>query len=339
MNSFWVDKSVLVTGGAGFIGSHLAARLLREGARHVRAIDNLERGRKEYLNASLSHPNFEFREQDLRDPQVALHACQDIDVVFHLASKVGGIRYYVEKPGEVFRDNTQIDHNTWSAAMAQQVPFYLYASSAHVYPKELQTSPDALPIAEGQAYPAHPELSYGWAKLMGEQLIDYSVTQGCYTRAAMPRLIGSYGPHQDIDLQTGSAIPVFCRRAIEYPARAPFVVLGTGAETRSFHYIDDTLDAFLLAVEQLTVTPRLPPFNLGSEGRVTIRDIAETVIAISGKAIEIKWDTTHPTVIWGQAFDCSLAAQLLGGWRPKFTLREGLEHCYHYVEQRLKAHD
>jgi nucleoside-diphosphate-sugar epimerase len=339
MSSFWTNKSVLVTGGAGFIGSHLVARLLSEGARHVRAVDNLERGRKEYVGASLLQPNFEFRQEDLRNPQVAHAACQDIDVVFHLASKVGGIRYYIEKPGEVFRDNTQIDHNTWSAALAQQVPFYLYASSAHVYPKELQASPDAPAIVESQAYPANPELSYGWAKLMGEQLIEYSVAQGCITCAAMPRLIGSYGPNQDIDLQTGSVIPVFCRRAIEYPARAPFLVLGTGAETRSFHYIADTLDALLLAVEKLAVTPRIPPFNLGSEGRVTIREIAETVIAISGKPIEIHWDTTHPTVLWGQAFDCSLAAQLLDGWRPRISLREGLEHCYRYVEQRLRLHD
>jgi len=339
MTSFWIDKRVLVTGGAGFIGSHLVARLLSEGVHQVRAVDNLERGRKEYLQGSLPHPRFEFRQADLRDSQVAQTACQDIDVVFHLASKVGGIRYYVEKPGEVFRDNTQIDHNTWSAAMAQQVPFYLYASSAHVYPKELQTSPDAPPIVESQVYPANPELSYGWAKLMGEQLIEYSMAQGCVTRAALPRLIGSYGPHQDIGLKTGSAIPVFCRRAIEYPACAPFTVLGTGTETRSFHYITDTLDALLLAVEKLTVTLHMPPFNLGSEGRVTIREIAETVIAISGKSIKIQWDTTHPTVIWGQAFDCSLAAQLLDGWRPRISLHEGLEHCYRYVEQRLKAHD
>jgi GDP-D-mannose 3', 5'-epimerase len=338
MSSFWTDKRVLVTGGAGFIGSHLVARLLNEGARQVRVVDNLERGRKEYLRASESHQNFEFRQEDLRNLPVAQAACQNVDVVFHLASKVGGIRYYVERPGEVFRDNTQIDHNTWSAALAQQVPFYLYASSAHVYPKELQSSPDALPIVESQVYPANPELSYGWAKLMGEQLIEYSVAQGCVTRVAIPRLIGAYGPHQDIDLQTGSAIPVFCRRAIEYPTRTPFIVLGTGAETRSFHYIDDTLDALLLAIEKLTVTPRMLPFNLGNEGRVTIHEIAETVIAISGKSIEIQWDTTQPTVIWGQAFNCSLAAQLLDGWHPQVSLREGLEHCYRYVEQRLKMH-
>jgi len=337
MTSFWTDKRVLVTGGAGFIGSHLTARLLAEGARLVRAVDNLERGRLEYIQPSLAQPNFEFSQEDLRQPAVAQSACADIDVVFHLASKVGGIRYYLERPGEVFLDNTLIDHNVWSAALARQVPYYLYASSAHIYPIEAQMAPDAPPISEAQAYPASPELSYGWAKLMGEKLVQYSVQQGCLTRATLPRLIGSYGPNQDLDLATGSAIPVFCRRAIEYPARGPFIVLGTGAETRSFHFVSDTVDALLCAVEKLPDMPRMRAFNLGSEGRVTIREIAETIIAISGKPIEIVWDTTHPTAIWGQAFDCSLAAELLDGWRPKVSLRDGLERCYRHIEARLRA--
>ncbi len=336
MSQFWSDKRVMVTGGAGFIGSNLTARLLTEGARLVRVVDNLERGRIEYLQPSRKHSNFEFQHGDLRQIAVANTACADIDVVFHLASKVGGIHYYVEHPGTVFRDNTLIDHNVWSAALARQVPYYLYASSAHIYPIEAQMAPDAPAIREDMAYPASPELSYGWAKLIGEKLIQYSVAEGCGTRAALPRLIGSYGPNQDLDLATGSAIPVFCRRAIEYPAGGPFVVLGTGAETRSFHFVTDTLDAMLLAVQKLPEMPQMPPFNLGNEGRVTIREIAETIIAISGKPIDIQWDTSHPTAIWGQAFECSLAAQLLSGWRPKVPLREGLEQCYRHIESRLR---
>jgi nucleoside-diphosphate-sugar epimerase len=336
MTSFWTDKRVLVTGGAGFIGSNLTARLLAEGARLVRAVDNLERGKMEYLQPSIDARNFEFQRADLRELPAALLACADMDVIFHLASKVGGIGYYLRNPGTVFVDNTLIDHNMWSAALQCQVPYYLYASSAHIYPIEAQMTPDAPPIREAMAYPANPELSYGWAKLVGEKMIQYSVAQGCSTRAALPRLIGAYGPNQDLDLATGSAIPVFCRRAIEYPAHGPFIVLGTGAETRSFHFISDTLDAMLLAVEKLPQVDQLPPFNLGNEGRVTIREIAETIIAISGKSIDIQWDTTHPTAIWGQAFDCALATQLLDGWRPRISLRQGLEACYRHIEARLK---
>lgn len=159
-----------------------------------------------------------------------------------------------------------IDYNVWAPVEAHETPYYLFASSAHVYPIDLQMTPDAPPIIEAQAYPANPELSYGWAKLMGEKLILYSIEQGCTTCAAIPRLIGAYGPNQDLELATGSAIPVFCRRAIEYPKRSPFVVLGTGDETRSFHFISDTVDALLLAVEKLTDHKVLGPFNLGAEG-------------------------------------------------------------------------
>jgi nucleoside-diphosphate-sugar epimerase len=335
LNPFWLEKRILVTGGAGFIGSHLVERLSAGGARLVRVADNLERGRIDYIKESMGRANVDFRHVDLRDGAEARTACAGIDVVFHLASKVGGILYYVERPGEVFRDNTLIDQNVWSASISRQVPYYLYASSAHIYPIGLQSRPDAPPIVENQAYPADPELSYGWAKLLGEKLIQYSVAQGCTTRATIPRLIGSYGPNQDLDVATGSAIPVFCRRAIEYPTRGPFIVLGTGAETRSFHYVSDTIDAILLAVEALVTQPEMPPFNLGGEGRVTIREIAETIISISGKLIEIQWDSTHPTVVWGQSFNCRLARELLAGWTPKVSLRDGLEQCYRHIESRL----
>lgn len=334
---FWRQQNVLITGGAGFIGSNLAQRLLADGATHVCAVDNLERGRLEYLAACQGDPRFEFIQADLRDPAAARAVCAGRQVVFHLASKVGGIGYYLAQPGTVFSDNVLIDHNVWSAATAHGVPYYVYASSAHVYPADLQGAPDAPAIVEAQAFPANPQLSYGWAKLVGEKLILSAHEQGCRTHAALPRLIGAYGPHQDLDLSTASAIPAFCRRAIEYPARRPFVVLGTGAETRSFHYISDTLDALLLAVEQLVDQPVLGPFNLGRDGRVTVREIAEEIIAISGKPIEIEWDTRRPTAIWGQALDCGLAAELLGGWRARVSLRAGLEQTYRHIEARLQA--
>jgi nucleoside-diphosphate-sugar epimerase len=332
VTDWWSGRPVLVTGGAGFIGSNLVVRLLAEGAQ-VRAVDNLERGKLEYFGQNLSQ--IDFRQQDLLQPFVAQSACQGIEVVFHLASKVGGIRYYLEEPGEVFRQNVLIDHNVWSAALQQGVPYYFYASSAHIYPAGLQKTPNAPLIREEQAYPANPELSYGWAKLVGEKLIQFSIDQSCATRAAFGRIIGAYGPNQDLDLATGSAIPVFCRRAVEYPNEGPFVVLGTGAETRSYHYVTDTVEAMLRAIEKLREKPMVGPFNLGSEERISIGELANQIIAISGKPIEIAWETSHPTAIWGQALDCSHAKQILDGWEPAVPLREGLKRCYHHVTERL----
>ncbi len=329
----WLQgKRVLVTGGAGFIGSNLVVRLINEGAK-IRVVDNLERGRTEYLAPYLSA--IEFIRADLREYEACVGACTDVEVVFHLASKVGGILYYLQKAGEVYRANTKIDHNMWTAALQQRVPYYFYASSAHIYPGELQSTPDAPPIREDQAIPANPQLSYGWAKFVGEKLILFDRDQEIGTRAAIGRIIGAYGPNQSIDLATGSAIPVFCRRAIEYPRMGPFSVLGTGRETRSFHYVTDTIEAILRAVQKLETEHLIGPFNLGSEERVSIGELVREVIATSGKDIEITWDTSKPTAIWGQALDCGLATKLLDGWRPVVSLPQGLAICYKHIAQRV----
>ena len=331
--SFWTGKRVLVTGAAGFIGSNLLPRLLERGAK-VRAVDNLERGKLEYIRGVLRQ--VEFRKLDLRERQNCLQACRGMDVVIHLASKVGGIGYYMGKPSDVLMQAVLMDAFMLQGVLAAGVERYFYASSAHIYPIELQQDIRAVFIKEPQAIPAHPELSYGWGKLIGEKQIEYAVAQGLPLKAAVFRLIGAYGPNQDLDLATGSCIPVFCRRAIEYPRGKPFRVLGTGRETRSYCYIDDVLDALLRSVEKLAAKrPLVGPLNVGSEDLVSIADLAKMIIEISGKDIPIVFDRSHKTVIWGQALDCSRAAKELGGWRPKVSLREGLERVYRHVEGRL----
>jgi len=328
----WNSRRVLITGGAGFVGSHLAERLVDLGA-HVRVVDNLERGRLEYLSSVESR--IEFICDDLRQREVCERACQGIDFVFHLASKVGGIKYYLTRPSEVILDNTLIDTHMLRAALESGVSRYLYASSAHVYPIELQGSPDAPLIREEQAIPAHPELSYGWAKLYAEKQIEYAVMQGTDMHAAIVRIIGAFGPNQDLELETGSAIPVFTRRAIEYPEQQPFSVLGSGAETRSFCYVSDIIEGFLAAAAQMEKRQLVGPVNLGNEDRISIRDLALEIIRISGKDIPITWNSSHPTVIWGQALDCSKTAAELEGWKPVVSLSEGLRRVYEHVQNRL----
>lgn len=331
--SIWKGAKVLVTGGAGFIGSNMTPYLLERGSQ-VRIIDNLERGKREYMEPFID--KIEFMEEDLRDYDVCKRACEGIDIVFHLASKVGGIGYYLSKPGEVLTQNMLMDTLMLQAAVDCKVSRYLYASSAHVYPIELQMDADALPIREDQDIPAHPELSYGWAKLVGEKALEYMVAEGHSIRGASSRIVGAYGPNQDIGLDTGSAIPVFCRRAIEYPELKPFKVLGTGKETRSYCYIDDVIDALMLSVEKLDEHQLLPPLNIGNEGRITIGDLAQKIVDISSKDIEIEWDLSHPTTIWGQAPDSAKSVEFLDGWRPCVSFDEGLRKIYNHIEDRLR---
>ena len=325
---------MLVTGGAGFVGSHLTPALVAAGAR-VTVVDNLERGSKEALQAVWA--KIAFHEADLLDPRVANKVCAGQDVVLHLASKVGGIGYYTRKPFEVVEANLQMDGNVLGAVLACEVPFFFYASSAHVYPTELQRDAEAPPIREDQVLPAHPELSYGWAKLMGEKRIEYALAEGKPVRASVARIMGAYGPNQDFDLTTGSAIPVFIRRAVEYPRLRPFRVMGTGSETRSYCFVGDIVAGIMKSTERLADQSCVGPFNLGAEGRISIGELARIIIDISGKEIAIEFDSSHPTLIWGQALDCSLAPRLLHGWRPTVGLREGLELCYRDIQRRLTA--
>ena len=231
--------------------------------------------------------------------------------------------------------NLTMDGNVLSAIIDAGVPHYFYASSAHIYPIELQLEIQAPLIREDQAYPANPSLSYGWAKLMGEQGIAAALAEGHQFRAAIARIVGAYGPGQDYQLATGSVIPVFCHRAVRYPELAPFRVLGTGTETRTYCYVDDVVRAILLSVEKLEASPQVGPYNLGTCDLVTIGEIAETIIAISGKEIKIAYDISHPTKIWGQAPDITLATKLLDGWKPRVSLRDGLKICYEDVKSRL----
>ncbi|MGA7711109.1 MAG: NAD-dependent epimerase/dehydratase family protein [Rhizomicrobium sp.] len=332
LTSFFAGRSVCITGGAGFIGSHLSRSLVQLGA-DVRIVDNLERGSRRAVADILNHA--ELVVEDLRDKETCPRNFRDREIVVHLASKVGGIRYYLEKPYEVFEANSAIDGNVLNAAIAARTPHFFYASSAHVYPIELQMSADAPEIVEEQAIPAHPELSYGWAKLIGEKRIEYAIAEGLPLRAAVARIIGAYGPGQDYDLDKGSAIPVFIRRAIEYPKRAPFTVMGMGKETRSYCYIDDIVDGILRSICKTQSQTLVGPYNLGRSGRNTIAEIAEAVIAISGKDIPIAWQPSAATVIWGQALDCSHATALLESWQPRVELREGLRRCYDDIARRM----
>ena len=330
MTFSWKDTPVMVTGGAGFIGSALCKWLVEAGAK-VRAVDNLERGQLAFLGDTLD--SLEFVQGDLRDAAFALKVCQDVDVVFHMASKVGGISVYVDKPYEVLANNLQLDINIAEALKATGVKRCFYASSAHIYPIELQRSAEAPAITEDQAIPAHPQLSYGWGKLIGEQLLENLKIQHPSLKIAIGRIIGAFGPNQDYGLDTGSAIPVFIRRAIEYP-ETPFRVLGSGRETRSFCYVDDIVESIIRCVEELDDNEVIGPINLGREGYISIAELAAMIVEISGKVIPLNFNPEHPTLIWGQAVSLAATRKALN-WEPKISLRDGLEMEYKHIQERL----
>jgi len=324
-------KRVLITGGAGFIGSHLTKRLVKKGY-DVTIIDNLERGKLEFIEDIID--KITFYDLDLCNYGDIEPHFRTMDIVIHLASKVGGIGTYMSKPYDIMSTNMTIDSNVLRACLENNINRYFYASSAHIYPKELQTVDDSPKIHENDAYPANCELSYGWAKLVGEKQIEYATKENSNFRSAIARFIGIYGPNQDYALASGSVIPVFSHRAIKHP-EIPFSVWGTGIETRSYCFIEDTLDCIELMMDKMGEIEMVGPLNVGKEERCSISKIAETIVDISEKSVIIEYDTTKDTVIWGQWCDCQLAEDILN-WRAKTSLEDGLKIVYNDIKIRLE---
>lgn len=323
---------IVITGGAGFIGSALTKRYVDQG-HDVFVIDNLERGKIEFIGDHFN--KICFFKNDLRvKSTLANDIFHNADLVIHLASKVGGIGTYTLSPHTIMESNMLIDGNVLQYAINNKVKNYFYASSAHIYPKQLQMDMDSPLIDEDDAYPADCELSYGWAKLAGEQLVKAASDEHNIT-TAIARFIGIYGENQDYGLDTGSVIPVFSHRAIKYP-KIPFSVWGTGQETRSYCFINDALDCIDLMVKAMILGNNVPPLNVGKQERCSIEEIAKTIIQISGKDVSIEYDRSKPTKIWGQWCSTEKAKEILG-WEAKTSLRDGLEVVYNDIKKRING--
>ena len=169
--------NILVTGAAGFIGSHVVDSLLVAGHRVI-GVDNLSRGVLANLNSALRSPLFTFSQIDVRTSLSELKKLEiSFDCVVHLASVVGSINLYEQQQFTVASSNLDIDSKVLQFAVDERVSRYVYASSGHVYPKRLTNRPECELADEGQAFPAEPALSYGWAKLQGEILCRSAATQ------------------------------------------------------------------------------------------------------------------------------------------------------------------
>ena len=329
--AWWRGRRVLVTGGAGFLGSNLVARLLELGAR-VRVADSRERTaeRRGWEGA------VDFRPADLRDPQACRDVCAGQEVVFHFASRVGSSDYYRRHPGRVLAENLAVDAQLLAAAAEAGVARYLYPSSSMVYPRARQQSPAAPALKEREALPADPPNSYGWAKLVGEKAVEsVAAAEASGLRAAILRLENVYGPGQDIDFERGSLLPVLVRRALEYP-QTPFQVRGTGRETRCYCYVSDAVEACLRALEALADRRVVGPLNISGDERVSVGQLAEEVVRLSGKDIRVEW-IPGETPLWGQVVDCRRAQAELNGWCAAVSLTEGIRRLFADVAARLEA--
>ncbi len=294
----------LVTGGAGFLGSHLCDRLLAEGHR-VLCVDNLDTGTLENIE-HIRDPAFQFLQHDMIEH---LEAPERVDYVFHLASPASPIDY-LRLPLHTLKVGSYGTHNALGLAKAHRARFLL-ASTSEVY-----GDPQVHPQPEdywGHVNPIGPRGVYDEAKRYAEALtMAYHRQQGVDTHIV--RIFNTYGarmrPHD------GRAIPTFLRQALEHK---PLTVFGDGGQTRSFCYVADLVEGFLRLIE----SDRHEPVNIGNPGEFTILELAEVIIRVTGSRSEIVYEALpqdDPTV---RRPDITVARELLG-WEPTVELEEGL---------------
>ncbi|MBI2009547.1 MAG: NAD-dependent epimerase/dehydratase family protein [Candidatus Chisholmbacteria bacterium] len=309
----WSKKRVLVTGGAGFIGSHLVDRLITLGS-FVRVVDNLSSGKLANLQPNLEKTHLEFIKADLREPNIPQQTTKNIDTVIHLAGDHGG-RGYIDTHQAGPASNFFLDGLVFSAALKARVEKVVYASSGCVYPKYLQQNHhQKLFLTEAQVGPPYDaDNTYGYAKLMGE-LVLKTYHQEYGLPAVSCRLFTVYGPRaKENHAILGLIAKAFIRQN-------PFEVWGNGEQIRNWTYVDDIVTGLMLAAEKIDDGTAI---NLGTRERIKVLDAALEVLRYTGHQAKIKLLPHMPTGPVNRVASNLLAKKLLG-WQPQVKFVPGL---------------
>ncbi len=322
------NMKVLVTGGAGFIGSSLVKRLVNDGA-DVEVIDNLWRGSLKNLQSidgkSILKSESKFHLADLTDAAKCLEIIRGFDLVYHLADIVGGVQFAFDHELFIYRQNILINTNVLAACILNKIPNYIYVGTACSFPKHLQMADGIAALREDQTYPAEPESSYGWSKLMGEYEALLAAKSNSINVGVL-RFHNVYGPGVSIEQTRAQVIPSLIMKAIRFPEE-PFIVWGSGNQYRDFVYIDDVVEALILVVNR---GMNQGVIQIGSEKPTSVRDLAEKIIEISGKPITAVYDVTKPEGDRGRVAVCERARQILG-WQASTDLETGLRATYDWI--------
>ena len=281
--AFWKGRHVLVTGGGGFIGSHLVELLVDLGA-SVRILGRSEAACWRFL------PHLKGRADaaacDLMDPEATRRAFAGADLVMHLAAVVGGIEYNIKHPASIFRGNMQMLLNVLEAARLCKTEKLLATSSACVYPRHC-----SIPTPESEGFKDRPEPTnegYGWAKRMLEFLCEAYVREyGMFIRIARP--YNAYGPRDNFDPASSHVIPALIHRVES--GENPLVVWGDGTATRGFLHARDFALGLMAVIER---SPQVEAINIGPSEEMSIRELAETIVRASGRDTSLVFDATKP---------------------------------------------
>jgi GDP-D-mannose 3',5'-epimerase len=321
------SESIVVTGGGGFIGGHLVAELQRRGFERIRAVDLKPLGRWYQ-----QHDGVENVSADLREKDACYAAAEGATTVFNLAADMGGMGF-IETHKADCMVSVLINTNLLLAARDHRVKQFMFGSSACVYAAGKQTDANVTALREQDAYPAMPEDGYGWEKLLSERMCrhfmeDYDIS------VRVPRFHNVYGPFGTFAGGREKAPAAVCRKVIEaqLDGTNEIEIWGDGMQTRSFTYIDDTIEGLFRIMESKFTDP----INLGSSQLVTINGLVDIVEGIARVKLERKYNLSAPQGVRGRNSDNTLILEQLG-WEPSISLEDGLEKTYHWIHDQMTS--
>jgi len=325
-------KTVLVTGAAGFIGSHLAKRLEDEGYK-VKLVDDFSRGRQEYLD--YLGVKAQCIRMDLREyTGYNKGYFEDVDEVYHCACRIGNNEYLHGSPKNKLRalqDNLAIDNTVFRICNELGIKKIIYTSSVSVYNvKKQRTFEDAIfseDDLEGEQI--HPEGGYGLAKFIGEKQLQIMSKNGIKT--GIVRIFKSYGPCDDYSDESGQVITTLMRKAINYP-KEKFVLWGDGQVTRCLVYIDDLIDGIIKLSNYCDKESLI--VNMGGKQPFYISELARKIISLTNKDVNIENDMSKPIGVKSRIPVLSLASKKLD-WRPTTSIEKGLIETYKWMKYEI----
>lgn len=312
--AFWDNKKVLVTGGAGFLGSFLVGKLKARGV----SGENIRIPRS--------------KDMDLREWESCIKAVKGIDIIIHLAARVGGIGYNEAYPAFLFYDNAIMGLQIMEAARQEGVEKFVAIGTVCAYPKFTP-----VPFKEEDLWNGYPEETnapYGLAKkMMLVQSQAYRQQYGFNSIFLLP--VNLYGPGDNFDLESSHVIPALIRKFVEAIEnnKKEVEVWGTGEVSREFLYVEDAARGIILATEKYN---KPAPVNIGAGLEIKIKDLVELIAGLTGFNGEVRWDVSKPDGQPRRCLDTSRAKREFG-FEAKTDFKEGLKKTIDwYKNLRMK---
>jgi nucleoside-diphosphate-sugar epimerase len=315
-------KTSLVLGAGGFIGNHLVLTLKKQG-HNVIGID-------------LKYPEFcttqadEFIIGDLREQSFVRESIKKVDEIYQLAADMGGAGYVFtgDHDADILHNSALINLNVIEQVKKQQIKKVFYSSSACIYPLRNQQDPNNPDCAEHTAYPADPDSEYGWEKLFSERLY-LAFAKNYNIDVKIARYHNIFGPMGTWQGDKAKAPAAICQKVATAKNQDQVKIWGTGKQTRSFLYVDECIEATV----RLMNSEFSGPVNIGSEEIVTINQLAQMIIDVSGKNLEII-NTAGPVGVAGRNSNNTLVKKYLG-WNYSMSLRQGIEKTYQWINDQV----